>query len=257
MLDGARVRPIDAAHLEAERTVERHCARVLGGDVEQAGGHASFAHQLETGKRERTPQPGALDTRIHPDHEDLAEGGVAMVSVMDLQPVEPGEAVVVEGDQEQLGVEPGLTHAARERRFDPASLLGMVGERPVVDFEPSGLVDSDLKRPHFDARRPRWCFGPRERDAHLEELAVDREARGLQMHLGAFARVEGPCDDSSTALGQCVRHGAVQQIAEGNLVARSGIGDESEHPVARREGVAASQVRECCRSSVTLCDQAQ
>ena len=69
---------------------------------------AALRERREAADGERAPEPDALARRVGADHVDLAERDrlLRWVGRVHLRPAEAGQAVVVEREQEALGVEP-------------------------------------------------------------------------------------------------------------------------------------------------------
>ena len=184
---------------------------------------------------------------VDADHEDLAETSVARTRRMDLRPAEPCESRRIRrpGEEEAVGVEPGFAHPALEGRGDPSALFGVVPERTVVHAQPVGLVDAGPEGSHGDAVGPASRFVDGEPDAHLEEVARGREARGGRVLVVRVGRVEDPQHDLTVA------HVAVvldvldhpgEQVRRGRVGAMVGFDHDPGRPVRRREVVARHDV---------------
>ena len=141
-LDLALVRAVGAVHREAERAVQLQRARVVGGARTASrwstprSAHASQPFDRE--RRDRGRCPARAGRRRSRRSRRARDRGPSRV--VQLAPVEAGEAVGVEREEEERRVEPRLGHAPRERLLDPAALIGVVRERAVVDLEPGGFV---------------------------------------------------------------------------------------------------------------------
>ena len=105
---------------------------------------------------------------------------------MHLRPAEPGQAVVVEREQEAFGIEPGLLLAGAQHVDGPAALLRVPGERAVVHR----AATRPRPRPTRNVRTVvpsghRGRIGEGERHPHLQEVTFGDEARGGGSGVGA------------------------------------------------------------------------
>ena len=91
---------------------------------------------------ERATEPATLAARVDADDVDLAErvGLVRRLGRVHLRPAEPGQAVVVEREQEAFGIEPVLLLAGAQHVDGPGALFRVTGERAVVHRDPRGFV---------------------------------------------------------------------------------------------------------------------
>ena len=135
---------------------------------------AAFVHRVQPGDRERPTEPGALRAGIDTDHVDLAErrdrARAAACCFSQLKPASPSR---VEREEEQRRVEPRLGHAAAQRRFVPAALIGVLGERAVVHARATRRR-RDRARSSVPRCRParRAAAVDGERCAHLEQRSA-------------------------------------------------------------------------------------
>ena len=190
------------------------------------------------------PEPRALRARIDADHVDLAEPRIAIVGVVQLEPVEAREPVGVERQQEQRGIEPRLGHTPCERRRGPAALLGVAGEGAVVDIEPGRFVAADLERAH--ARRRPAISGRRasgSADPHLVEVAVRVHSGCRELRVVVGTGAQDPQHEESAAVRSDVTDGRAHERAAVGCRAGIGRNREAERPVPGRVVVAAGDVR--------------
>src|SRR5438552_10808626 len=115
-------------------------AVILDRNEQRAGVDTAVVRVVEADDRERAAEAASLRAGIDADDEDLAELRIAPVRVVDLDPVEAGEALRVERQEEERGIEPGLVHATAQGFLGPAALFGVIRERAVVHVEPCALV---------------------------------------------------------------------------------------------------------------------
>src|ERR1044072_8258165 len=96
---------------------------------------------VQTRQRERLAPPGALRGGVDADDVNLADRFVAVLErAVDLGPVEAGQPLITEGQEEALRVEPGLLLALAQVARGPGALFRVVGEGRGVDLEPRLLV---------------------------------------------------------------------------------------------------------------------
>ncbi|GAA3126242.1 hypothetical protein GCM10020001_054240 [Nonomuraea salmonea] len=135
---------------------------------------------FEPGQGERLAETGALLGGVDADDVDLAQRVVPVLGrAVHLRPVEAGEAVAALGEEEALGVEPGLLLAPQQVVHRPGALFRVVGEGGGVHLEPFLLVLPWDERPQLHAdrqRRRRQRF--RQGAAHLPQGADAVEAEG-------------------------------------------------------------------------------
>jgi hypothetical protein len=92
---------------------------------------------VQAGKGQRRAETAPLGGGIDANDVHLAE-----IGAVHLRPVEPEQSVIigVERQEQALGVEPGLGASLGDIGLGPAALLGMPGERRVVDAQQLGVV---------------------------------------------------------------------------------------------------------------------
>ena len=102
------VRAVDAVYGEAERRGTGRIAPSLSAATNSMPVVTpAIVHRVEAVIASARPSR-ALHARVDADHVDLAERGIGRVRLVDLQPVEAGEAVGVEREEEQRRIEPWL-----------------------------------------------------------------------------------------------------------------------------------------------------
>ena len=110
--------------------------------------------------------------------------------------------VLVDGHEQPVGVEPRLAAALGDVGVGPAALLGMPGERGVVDAQQFGVVGGSGVG--GDAHAVGNGHGGRsvERPAHLQQLPHDDEAERGRGGAGGLEVAVRPDAGAVAALGQ-------------------------------------------------------
>ena len=152
---------------------------------------------LETGEHELSSETSALEVRVDSYYVDLPHLPAVVVVVLHLCPTERRKAPVDLGQQEAVGIEPGLTLSFVQLLTGPRALFGMSVEGPVVDLQPGLLVSS---RPEGAGRDCRLQTLDGERPAHLVQVAPALQAGRLSDRVVVRAWLRDPDVDVATAL---------------------------------------------------------
>src|SRR5271154_7072334 len=133
----AAVHGVGTRGREPELAVHADRRRILLVRVEHDLTDSPLAQVVQAGQGERAAQAAALSVGI--DTHDVYLADAVRV---DLGPVkaEHGAVAGVFGDEEPVGVEPGLLLAQFQVAAGPAALLRVLGEGPAVDPQPLLLV---------------------------------------------------------------------------------------------------------------------
>jgi endonuclease III len=225
--DVADERPVGVMDVKTHAPVQLGRRGVLFVHVQHRHRETALGQRGETSHRQRATEPPAGEVGIRGDGVNLPErrGHV----VVHLGPTERRQPPVDLVQEEPGGVEPGLALACRQGRQVPSTLLGVIGERPIVHFQPARLVAADDEGAHRD---PAGSIGQRKRATHLHERPsrTQTDAPGdLVMGAGRFEYP--PMHMSAPLAAHHVERRAEQLWADGQrLVAVMRIDNQLERP---------------------------
>ena len=181
------------------------------------------ASRLEPGHGEGAAPALSVVPRVDGDHVDLAEDGSPVA--VDLRPARADEtrAVGVVGQQEAVELDPVGLHAFAELLDGPRALLGVARKGPVVGVDPGRLVLTRHEGSGDEGPGGRHdIVGQRERDAHLEQVALGREAVRLGARVVGGTGLHGPQVDRRAGRRRSQRRGSMSSDATSpSLVAGS------------------------------------